>query len=124
MKKVWVVSAILLTGCTGLGATAPDYAIGTYRGAVIGRGSCALPAAELTVNIAKWSAYGDWYFEQQNVRAQFLGGWVYSDGFLAGRRAPQGGMEYVGGSFVSDGSALDVRIDTGTCSYRGALAKV
>ena len=123
MKKLWLVAVLLLTGCAGLGATAPDYAVGTYSGAVVGRGSCAFPAAELTVRIAKSSAYGDWYNEQQNIRVQFTNGWVYSNGFLGERRASLGGIEYVGGYFASGGSALDVRIDTGSCSYRGSIGR-
>jgi hypothetical protein len=124
MKKVSLVPMLLMTGCAGLGVTAPDYAIGTYRGAVIGRGLCILPAAELTVNVAKWSAYGDWYFEQQNIHERFLDGGVDSGGFLWGRRTPPYGMVYVGGYFTPDGSALDVRIDTHSCSYRGSIARI
>ena len=124
MKIGWLLPALFLTGCTGLGVLAPDYAIGIYRGAVMARGACASPAAELTVTIAKSSAYGDWYIEQTNIRAPFAGGWVYDAGFLASRRAPQDGMEYVGGQFVADGSALDARIDTNTCTYNGTLARI
>ena len=123
MRTVWFLPALWLAGCTGLGAVAPNYAVGTYRGAVIGSGSCNSPAVDLTVSISKWSAYGDWYVEQQNLRAQFLGGWVYDAGFLASRRVPQGGLDYVGGNFVSGGSSMDVRIDTGACTYSGSIAR-
>jgi hypothetical protein len=124
MTTIWLVPVLLLTGCAGLGVTAPDYVIGIYRGAVIGRGACNLSAAELTVNVAKWSAYGDWYFEQQNIHEQFLDGAVDSGGFLWGRRTPPDGMVYVGGFFTPDGSALDVKIDTQSCSYRGTIARI
>jgi len=123
MKRILLVQLLLLTGCAGLGTTAPGYAIGTYKGALIGRGSCTFPAADITLNVAKWSAYGDWYFEQQNVRGQFVDGWVNSEGFLWGRRLPQVGMVYVGGFFASDGSEVDARIDTESCSYRGSLPR-
>ncbi len=75
------------------------------------------------MSVAKWSAYGDWYFEEQNIREQFLDGLVNSGGFLWGRRTSQDGLVYVGGFFASDGSALDVRVDTVSCSYRGSLAR-
>ena len=123
MKVVLQLPALLIAGCSGLGSVAPDYAIGTYRGAVIGRGTCTSAAAELTVSIAKASASGDWYIEQQNIRAQFVAGWVYSAGFLASHRASQGGMEYVSGYFTPDGAALDARIETGTCTNTGSLLR-
>ena len=122
--KLWIpLLSLVLTGCSGIGALAPDYAIGTYRGAVIGRGICAAPAAELTVNIAQSATYGDWYFELQNARAQFGLGWVYGDGFFSSRVVGPTRIEYVGGYFVQGGSALDARIDTGGCIYNGILPR-
>lgn len=123
MKAAWLLFAMLVAGCAELGALAPDNAIGTYRGAVMGRGYCPSQAGVLTVNIAKSAAYGDWQFQQPNLQAQFGLGWVYGSGFLSSRRAPQGGMEYVGGYCAPDGSSLAARIDTGACIYNGVLLR-
>ena len=123
--KPWVPLLLFaLTGCTGIGALAPDYAIGTYHGTVLARGGlCAAPAGELTVNIAKSATYGNWYFEPQNVQAQFGLGWVYDVGFFSSHVAGPARVDYVGGYFVQGGTALDARIDTGTCVYNGVLLK-
>jgi hypothetical protein len=123
MKIGWLSLALLTTGCVGIGALAPDYAIGSYRGAVIARGACAAPGADLTVSIGPSSASGDLYFEQQNIRARFGDGWVDDAGFLSSRRTPDG-MEYVSGYFVDNGAALDATIDTRTCTYVGTLVRV
>ena len=123
--KPWIpLLPLVLTGCVNIGALAPDYAIGTYRGAVLGRGGlCAAPAGELTVNIAKSATYGDWYFEQPNARAQFGLGWVYDVGFFSSHVVGPARVDYVGGYFTQGGTALDARIDTGTCIYNGILLR-
>jgi hypothetical protein len=75
------------------------------------------------VTVAKYSAFGDWYPEQQNDRTQFACAWVNQTGFFSSRRPPQGTMEYVIGYFAKDGSALDAKIDAGACSYTGRISR-
>ena len=121
MKKVLLL-ALVLTGCYP-GPPAPDYAIGTYQGAMTSTGSCPSRAAQLTVTVAKYSALGDWYTKHQNDRTQFACAWVNQIGFFSSRRPPEGDMEYVVGYFAKDGSALDAKIDVGACSYTGRISK-
>jgi hypothetical protein len=121
MNKVLPL-ALVLAGCYP-GPLAPDYALGTYQGAIAGTGSCPSRAAQLTVTIANYSAFGDWYPEQQNDRTQFACAWVNQIGFFSSRRPPEGGMEYVVGYFAKDGSALDAKIDAGACSYAGRISR-
>jgi hypothetical protein len=121
MNKVLPL-ALVLTGCYP-GPLAPDHALGTYQGAMAGTGSCPSRAAQLTVTIAKYSAFGDWYPEQQNDRTQFACAWVNQTGFFSSRRPPEGGMEYVVGYFAKDGYALDAKIDAGACSYTGRISR-
>jgi hypothetical protein len=123
MKLSILVTAVMLGGCYGSGALAPDYALGTYRGSVIGRGTCPSPAAQLTVNVTTSSAYGDWYFEQRGIRIRFTDGWVHDAGFLSSIRTPEQRNEYVSGLFTPDGSAIDANIDTGSCLYTGRLLR-
>jgi hypothetical protein len=122
MNKVLPL-ALVLAGCYP-GPLAPDYALGTYQGAIAGTGSCPSRAAQLTVTIANYSAFGDWYPEQQNDRTQFACAWVNQIGFFSSRRAPEGSMEYVVGYFAKDGSALDAKINAGACSYAGRISRV
>jgi hypothetical protein len=121
MKKTLLL-ALVLAGCYP-GPLAPDYARGTYQGAMTSTGSCPSRAAQLTVTIAKYSAFGDWFPEQRNVRTQFACAWVNQIGFFSSRRPPEGGMEYVVGYFAKDGSALDAKIDAGACSYTGRITR-
>jgi hypothetical protein len=122
MNKVLPL-ALVLTGCYP-GPLAPDHALGTYQGAMAGTGSCPSRAAQLTVTVAKYSAFGDWHPEQQNGRTQFACAWVNQIGFLSSRRSPEGSMEYVVGYFAKDGSALDAKIDAGACNYAGRISRV
>jgi hypothetical protein len=122
MRIKTLLFALVLAGCYSE-PLAPDYALGTYRGTVIGGGSCLSPAAELTVTVVKHSAFGDWYPEQQNLRAQFACAWVNEIGFFAARRSSLGGLEYVFGYFAKDGSALDATIDVDTCRYTGMISR-
>ena len=115
--------SLVVAGCFGPGPLAPNYALGTYQGAAAGGSSCPSPAAELTVTIVKYSAFGDWYLEQQNARTQFACAWVNQTGFFSSHDAPQGGIEYVIGYFANDGSEIDARIDAGNCSYIGRLSR-
>jgi hypothetical protein len=121
MNKVLPL-ALVLAGCYP-GPLAPDYALGTYQGAIAGTGSCPSRAAQLTVIIAKYSAFGDWHPEQQDARTQFACAWVNQIGFFSSRRPLEGGMEYVVGYFAKDGSALDAKIDAGACSYAGRISR-
>jgi hypothetical protein len=121
MKRTLLLG-LILAGCYR-GPLAPDYALGTYQGAMIGRGSCPSEAAQLTVTVVKYSAFGDWYPEQQNLRTQFACAWVNQTGFFSSRRPPDGGMEYVIGHFAKDGSALDAEINAGACSYTGRILR-
>jgi hypothetical protein len=89
----------------------------------MGGSLCSSPAAELTVTIAKYSAFGEWYVERQNAHTQFACARVDQFGFYAFRHASQDGMEYVVGYFINDGSAIDERIDTAACSYTGRLSR-
>ncbi len=123
MKVRGLMFSVVLAGCFGPGPLAPNYALGTYQGTAAGGSSCPSPSAELTVTIAKYSAFGDWYLEQQKARTQFACGWVNQTGFFSSHDAPQNGMEYVIGYFTNDGSAIDARIDTGACSYTGRLSR-
>jgi hypothetical protein len=120
IKALTVLTAVL-AGCYG--PAAPNNVLGTYRGVVTGGGTCPSPAADLTVTISKYEAFGDWYPEQQNIHTQFACAWVNQIGFFSSRLPPQGGMEYVIGYFTHDGSALDARIDAGTCSYTGRISR-
>jgi len=88
MKKTFLL-AITLAGCYPA-SLAPDYALGTYQWAVTGTSSCESRAAQLAVTIAKYSAFGDWYLEQQNVRTQFSCAWVNQVGFFSSYRPPGG----------------------------------
>ena len=121
MKKTLLL-ALVLAGCYP-GPLAPDYARGTYQGAMTSTGSCPSRAAQLTVTITKYSAFGDWFPEQRNDRTQFACAWVNQIGFFSSRRPPEGGMEYVVGYFAKDGSALDAKIDAGACSYTGRITR-
>ena len=123
MKIGALTFSLVLACCAGPGPLAPNYALGTYQGTAVGGSSCPSPAAELTVTIAKYSAYGDWYLEQQNARTQFACAWVNQSGFFSSHEAPQGGLEYVIGYFTNDGSGIDASIDVGTCSYTGRLSR-
>jgi hypothetical protein len=123
MKIAWLGLTMMAAGCTQIGAMAPNYAIGTYSGAVIASGACPTPAAELTVGIELTAANGNWYFEQQNVQAQFGDGWVNPGGFVASRYATGGGMEYVYGTFVNGGTAIDATIDMRGCLYFGRIMR-
>ena len=122
MKIRTLLLSLLLVGCYG--PTAPNDARGTYRGVVTGGGTCPSSAASLTVTIAKYEAFGDWYPEQQGIHTQFACAWVNQIGFFSSHQPPQGGMEYVIGYFTHGGSALDARIDAGTCSYTGRILRV
>ena len=122
MRIGTLLFALVLAGCY-TEPLAPDYALGTYRGTVVGGGSCPSPTAELTVNVAKYSAFGDWYAQRQNLHTQLACAWVNQIGFFSSRRPSQGRLEYVIGYFANDGAALDARIDAGTCSYTGRISR-
>jgi hypothetical protein len=83
--------SVVLAGCLGPEPLAPNYALGTYQGTAAGGSSCPSPSAELTVTIAKHSAFGDWYLEQQKARTQFACGWVNQTGFFSSHDAPKMG---------------------------------
>ena len=121
MKKTLLL-ALVLAGCYS-GPLAPEYALGTYQGAMTGTGPCPSRMAQLTVTVATYSAFGDWYPAQQNVRTQFACAWVNQTGFFSASRPPQGDMEFVIGYFTRDGSALDAKIDAGACSYTGRISR-
>jgi hypothetical protein len=123
MKIEALLVFLVLAGCFGPGPSAPDYALGTYEGAAMGGSLCSSPAAELTVTLAKYSAFGDWYLKQQNTHTQFACARVDRFGFYASHDASQNGMKYFVGYFINDGSAIDARIDTTACSYTGRLSR-
>jgi hypothetical protein len=124
MKLGWLFLALVVGGCTQIGAQAPNYAIGTYRGAVIGRGACRAPAADLTVTIGTTSVSGNWYFEQDNVVVPFGTGWVHDAGYLSSRHDSAGGMEFLTGYYVGGGAAVTATIDDHSCIYSGTLARI
>jgi hypothetical protein len=123
MKIGALLFSLVLAGCFGPGPPAPDYALGTYQGEAMGGASCPSPAADVTVTVAKYSAFGDWYLKQQNTHTQFACATVDQIGFYGSHDAPRDGMEYVIGYFTNEGSAIDARISTGTCSYTGRLSR-
>jgi hypothetical protein len=123
--RIWsLYLGLVLAGCFPSSAVAPDNALGTYQGTAVGGGSCSSPAAELTVTVAKSSAFGEWYLEKQNDRSQFACAWVNQSGFYASHRPHQGEMEYVIGYFSNNGATVDARIDTDACSFTGRLSRV
>jgi len=97
MKKTLLL-ALVLAGCYPR-PLAPDYARGTYQRAMTSTGSCPSRAAQLTVTITKYSAFGDWFPEQRNDRTQFACAWVNQIGFFFSRGPPESGMECVVGYF-------------------------
>jgi hypothetical protein len=89
MKIGALMASLVLAGCAGTGPLAPNHALGTYQGTTAGGSSCLSPAAELTVTIAKYSAYGEWHVEQQDARTQFACAWVNQIGFFSSHEAPK-----------------------------------
>jgi hypothetical protein len=89
MKIGALMASLVLAGCAGTGPLAPNHALGTYQGTTAGGPSCLSPAAELTVTIAKYSAYGEWHVEQQDARTQFACAWVNQIGFFSSHEAPK-----------------------------------